>query len=309
MRFSCSLLFGALLSTGCAAQGTQPARPPITGIAFVRFATTQPEAADQFYGKTLGYTRQDIGGTWVYPVNHSQWIEVQPNTSEPAPASRLEAIGLTTRDLPAMQQYMRAHGVTEAEPMHDGELAVRDPAGLLVVFVQAAAGPAATHAGSLAKVIAAAPPSTSATSHRIIHAGFIVRDEAGEDAFWRGLLGFRPYWYGSMHPPHKDFVSLQVPDGADWIEYMLIAPGTPSQRDFGMSNHVSLGATHMTDVIGQLDRNGCAGKECSGIQLGVDGKVQLNVFDPDQTRVEYMEFTPARTPCCSPFTGPHPGAA
>jgi hypothetical protein len=30
------------------------------------------------------------------------------------------------------------------------------------------------------------------------------------------------------------------------------------------------------------------------------------VFDPDQTRVELMEFTPAQKPCCSVFQGSHP---
>ncbi len=36
--------------------------------------------------------------------------------------------------------------------------------------------------------------------------------------------------------------------------------------------------------------------------------MQLNVFDPDLTRVEYMEFTPSGTTCCSPFIGKHPTA-
>jgi hypothetical protein len=45
---------------------------------------------------------------------------------------------------------------------------------------------------------------------------------------------------------------------------------------------------------------------CTGIQAGKDGKIQLNLFDPDQTRVEYMEFKPVMKPCCSDFTGPHP---
>jgi hypothetical protein len=40
--------------------------------------------------------------------------------------------------------------------------------------------------------------------------------------------------------------------------------------------------------------------------MGKDGKWQLNVFDPDLTRVELMEFKPVEKPCCSGFTGPHP---
>ena len=41
---------------------------------------------------------------------------------------------------------------------------------------------------------------------------------------------------------------------------------------------------------------------------GRDGKTQLNLYDPDLTRVEYMEFTPAGKTCCSEFTAAHPTA-
>jgi len=40
--------------------------------------------------------------------------------------------------------------------------------------------------------------------------------------------------------------------------------------------------------------------------MGKDGKWQLNVYDPNGTRVELMEFTPKEKPCCSEFTAPHP---
>jgi len=64
----------------------------------------------------------------------------------------------------------------------------------------------------------------------------------------------------------------------------------------------------MSDAISALAKNGCTAPGCSKTQFGHDGKVQLNLFDPDQTRVEFMEFKPTRTPCCSDFTGIHPTA-
>jgi len=36
-------------------------------------------------------------------------------------------------------------------------------------------------------------------------------------------------------------------------------------------------------------------------QIGRDGKWQLNLYDPNQTRVELMEPRPVRKPCCSPM--------
>jgi hypothetical protein len=44
----------------------------------------------------------------------------------------------------------------------------------------------------------------------------------------------------------------------------------------------------------------------SKMQMGKDGKWQLNLYDADGTRVELMEFTPREKPCCAPFTAPHP---
>jgi hypothetical protein len=35
------------------------------------------------------------------------------------------------------------------------------------------------------------------------------------------------------------------------------------------------------------------------------GKWHLNLYDPDDTRVEFMEFTPVQRP--SDYTGPHAG--
>ena len=65
----------------------------------------------------------------------------------------------------------------------------------------------------------------------MIHVGFLVHSREAEDKFYRDLLGFRPYWFGGMHDDKIDWVSQQVPDGHDWLEYMLAAgPGRGFQR-------------------------------------------------------------------------------
>jgi catechol 2,3-dioxygenase-like lactoylglutathione lyase family enzyme len=146
-----------------------------------------------------------------------------------------------------------------------------------------------------------------APADRIIHLGFIVRDRAKESAFWRDILNFTPYWYGGQKSDDAtDYVSLQVPDGTDWLEYMLNRPADSDLHDHGMMNHFSLGVEHMDTVVKGLAANHCEGSNCTKTQMGRDGKVQLNLFDPDQTRVEFMEFKPSGPVCCSPFTGRHP---
>ena len=284
----------ALLSLSLPLCAQPPTRPAITGVAFARFYTTNPKAAQNFYGTTLGFAQKDDAGVWLYPVNHAQWIEVLDAT--PQSNARLGAVGFTTSDAAQLERYLEAHGVKPELPLEDGQFGVRDPEGNLVIFVQS---------GSQ-KLAAAAPASPTATSTRIIHVGFMVREREKEDPFWQGILGFRPYWHGGHAEGVTDWVSLQVPDGTDWLEYMLNAADEPTLRQFGSMDHVSLGVAHMPDVVAALARNHCDGPNCSTSKVGRDGKMQLNLFDPDQTRIEYMEFAPVQDPCCSAFTGKHP---
>jgi catechol 2,3-dioxygenase-like lactoylglutathione lyase family enzyme len=270
-------------------------RPAITGIAFARMYTADASASTAFYGKTLGYGHADDQGITRYSVNDLQWLEVEALPS-PAPVSRLAAVAFTTRSAAALERYLKSHSVAIEQPLSHGIFAVHDPEGNLIYFVQS---------GTKAPGLPVASPN--ATSHRIIHVGFLVRSASAEDRFYRDLLGFRPYWHGGMHDGGAtDWVSLQVPDGTDWLEYMLEAGPNPSARQLGVLNHFSLGIAHMGDAVETLARNHCEGPNCTKTQMGRDGKVQLNLFDPDFTRVEYMEFQPSGTPCCSPILGKPP---
>src|SRR5215469_2491351 len=168
-----TLLLACLLSSPVLAQ-QPPARPPITGIAFARFYSTDPAAAQKFYGSTLGFERKEADDMWIYPVNHSQWIEILTTPPPPQPNVRLAAVAFTTDNVMRLQQYVEAHGIKVDVPLKDGQFGVRDPEGNLVIFVQRNAE----------KLVARALASPSATSTRIIHVGFIVTDRAKEDAFW-----------------------------------------------------------------------------------------------------------------------------
>jgi catechol 2,3-dioxygenase-like lactoylglutathione lyase family enzyme len=271
-------------------------RPPITGIAFARFYTTNPKAAQKFYGETLGYERKQANGMLLYPINHSQWVELITNTAPPQANNRLAAVAFTTANAAQLQRYLESKGIKSEQPLKNGQFAVRDPEGNLVIFVERGAA-------GLPHIDTTSP---KATSKRIIHVGFMVTDASKENTFWRDILGFRPYWHGGPKEGADNWVSQQVPDGNDWLEYMLNNGPNPTLQHAGVMNHFSLGVVSMPDTIAALARNHCEGPNCTKSQLGKDGKVQLNLFDPDLTRVEYMEFTPKQDPCCSPFTAKHP---
>jgi catechol 2,3-dioxygenase-like lactoylglutathione lyase family enzyme len=140
---------------------------------------------------------------------------------------------------------------------------------------------------------------------QLIHTGAIVHDRAASDHFYKDILGFRPYWHGGMKDDKDDWVALQVPDGTDWVEYMLNISATADKHTLGVMNHIAIGVKDIHETEQDLLKNGV--KLTEEPKVGRDGKWQLNLYDPDDTRVEFMEFTPKEKPCCSEFTGPHPG--
>jgi len=150
-------------------------------------------------------------------------------------------------------------------------------------------------------------------SGHVIHIGMIVHDRALEDGFYRKLLGFRGYWAGGMHPDQPTWISQQVPDGRDWMEYMIVSgpektgiPADMSQATAGVLNHFALGVGNMEKTVTILTGGERLSEKNDGPKIGADGKWQFNMYDPDGTRAEFMEFHAVTKPCCSPFTAPDP---
>jgi len=232
-------------------------------------------------------------------LNSFQSIGLNPSSS-PVPENLIKDVGFWTDDATALRDYLTANKIDFWSPggRRVKYVSLTDPEGRRIYFIETD--------GVLKDPSNQSALSRGGYEHQIIHAGFVVRDPAAEDRFYRDLLGFRPYWHGGSKEGRTDWISSQVPDGTDWLEYMLNTPPNATARQLGVMNHVSLGVMHMSDAIQALARNGCIGPECSKSQMGLDGKVQLNLFDPDLTRIEYMEFEPSGTVCCSPFTGKQP---
>jgi len=155
-------------------------------------------------------------------------------------------------------------------------------------------------------------PANSLSNH-IIHVGFIVHNHALEDSFFRAVLGFRPYWLGGMKDDTPTWISQQVPDGTDWLEYMIVGtpdgrgiPPTMSRGDLGVLEHFSLGVPNAQAAYTLLWNEGRLAGQSNTPKIGRDAKWQLNLLDPDGTRAEIMELHAIGTPCCSPFTASDP---
>jgi catechol 2,3-dioxygenase-like lactoylglutathione lyase family enzyme len=284
----------------------QQSRPAITGISHMCVYASDMSASDNFYGHVLGGAKgpdpQDEKGTRYY-FSPTQFVEVLPLPADHG-ISRMGCVAYNTKDASGLLKYLRAHdveGPSEVTKGSDGSrwFAVKDPEGNQVQFVQPGQHP---------QMAAGAKPIGT----RVIHVGYLVHSREVEDRFYKGILGFRAYWYGAMKPDHVDWVSQQVPDGHDWLEYMLVGEGstkgsaTVDQRALGVLNHFSIGVQNMEKAVTTLYAEDRLSPRHDGPQMGKDGKWQANFYDPDGTRVELMEFQPVMKPCCSEFTADSP---
>ncbi len=298
MKTLAALFLLPLLSLSALAQDHPAERPRITGIDHVSFYTTAPDGVKKLYGDTLGLASADPveSGETVRYMAGVQWVGYSPAPDAKA-TDRMDHVAFTTDNIVGLRRYLIAKGIKasqiEGRPDHSLSFMTNDPEGHHVEFVEHGKGEVP-------------PVPATAVSHRMIHTGFLVYKQDAEDHFYREILGFRPYWHGGMKDDVTDWVSLQVPDGTDWLEYMLNQPEHPDLQRTGVMNHISFGVVDMPKAQALLESHGWKTHGGEHAQMGRDGKRQLNVFDPDLTRIELMEFKPAEKPCCSDFTASHP---
>jgi catechol 2,3-dioxygenase-like lactoylglutathione lyase family enzyme len=209
------------------------------------------------------------------------------------PANLIDQITFITDDIPALRRYLVSYQVSVSDPA-GYYFTVVDPDGHRIGFMQRREWPPDTQSSS---------PATHST-FRLIHAGIIVHDRAAEDHFYKDILGFHVYWHGGMKDDETNWVDMQVPDGTDWLEYMLNVPANADKHTLGVMNHIALGVPDIHAAEKQLHANDW--NKIEEPKIGRDGKWQLNLYDSDTTRVELMEFMPVQKPCCSEYTGPHP---
>jgi catechol 2,3-dioxygenase-like lactoylglutathione lyase family enzyme len=285
------------------AQSNAPARPAITGISHLVFFADDLAKSQKFYTDVVGWEQQPAGAAksgMRFYANHSQYVEL---VSPPKAGleDRLKLVAFATADAEGLRKYLGKHGVAvpakvTAESDGSRSFTVKDPEGNIVGFTQDGPHPLAEPASA----------ANSLSTH-IMHAGYVVRNRAALDHFYKDILGFHLYWQGGNPDTRIDWVMMQAPEGTDWIEYMLYLPAKPSLEALGSANHMAPGVVSVADLQKKLEARGWKFAEGKNPQvLGVDGKMQLDLHDPDGTRIEFMEFAPVKTPCCSPYTGAQP---
>ncbi len=276
-------------------------RAKITGIDHVDFYTTAPQANEEFYARNLG-----LASSIPLEPRQAQRFKVgdQFVGYSPAPdtqaTGRMDHIAFNTDNAAALRANLIAKGIKvtdgyEIMSTSSRTFQVKDPEGNTIEFVQ-----------RVNSTFVARVKNSKPISRHIIHVGFIVHDRAAADHFYRDILGFHLYWQGGMQADKTDWVAMQVPDGTDWVEYMLNVKPNADQHTMGVMNHISLGVRDIKEAQAKLESQGWKPHGGEKAQMGRDGKWQLNLYDPDFTRIELMEFKPVQKPCCSEFHGQHP---
>ena len=188
----CLLLFPGLL----AGQEAKIQRPAINGISHMTLYADDLAKSQQFYGSLLGWEQAPAGtaqsGVRFY-ANHLQYIELVSPPSKGL-ANRLVGIGFSTSDAEALRTFLAVNGVPVPQAVtveQDGSRSfeVQDPEGNKIEFNQSGMHPPKEDRSASRRV-----------STHIIHAGFVVRNRAAMDHFYKDVLGFHLYWQGGQNP-------------------------------------------------------------------------------------------------------------
>jgi lactoylglutathione lyase len=291
------ILISILLSV-CAFKATaqnQPSelkRPLITGIAHIAFQVSDLAKARAFYGELLGYDEafqirnQDNSLALTYfKVNERQYIEIFPGLP-PDRDDRLMHIAFETTDLEALRVYLLSKGVKAPEKVNQGRdgnvnFTVADPDGHRMEFVE-------YRDGSLHRKAKGRYVSSRRISDRILHVGVTVSDQAAADKFYKDILGFSEIWRGGRDEASLNWINMKVPDGTDYLEYMLVT-SKPTRQQLGTLHHVALLVPDIQKALETARERSADPASVRSPQVGRNRRWQLNLFDPDGSRAELME--------------------
>lgn len=292
MKFRVLLLAFSLLTPLLAQDG--PRRPRITGISHAAFYVSDMARARAFYEGFLGFQspfsipRKDPKEKLVWiKINDRQSIELFPGSEVSPAADRLYHIAIETDDAEAMRIYLQSKGVAVPPKTGIGRIGnknyfVKDPNGNTVEIVEyLPQGWTLREKGNFI-------PDTR-ISTRMSHVGIMVGQLDASMTFYGEILGFTEIWRGGGGA-YLSWVNLRVPEGTDYIEFMLYNKA-PTRDVLLTKHHICLEVADVAKAGAILQSRvlpeGC--KPPDAMKTGVNGKRQINYFDPDGTRVEIME--------------------
>ena len=272
-------------------------RPKLLGVAHMAIYVKDLAKTRQFYEDFLGFgepftlPNKDQTGVRIafIKVNDRQYFEIfnEPDRGE----GQLNHISFYTDSADGMYRYLKSRGIevlSDKGSVGKGQTGnknfnVKDPDGHIVEIVEYQPDSwTAREAGKF-------QPDTRISDH-IMHVGVLVGDLDRSNRFYGDILGFREFWRGSSSPRMLSWVNMRPAESQDYLEFMLYGalPG-PSER--GGKNHASLTVPNADKALAEIrQRAARIGYQREiVIQTGVNRKRQINLYDPDGTRIELME--------------------
>jgi lactoylglutathione lyase len=317
-----TILAGTLTGFTASAQNTK--RPRLLGVSEIIVRSHDLNASRHFYGDLLGFTEtfsilknqtavvksglpQDQVSSVFFKVNNRQYIVVTPEANKDE--SRFIGYAVETEDAEAMRLYLKSLGYSvpakvSRTPTHDLAFEILDPEGDKIEVMQYT--PESLSVQNCGKDL-----SDGRLSHRVLHAGFsITKPETTKfylegfsvREFWRADPSMRaPRAAAPKTPPASPLLAslsnLKLPESDDYIEWSLsrARPGAPAARQ-GTGGHIALVTPdNMAKTVAALEAKP-AFKDYTRqheAHVGINHKWQGNFFDPDGTRVEFMELDTA----------------
>ena len=290
-RMSCLVLLAVLFCSFAVAQ--KPTRPRVLGVAHMALYVSDLQAARAFYKDFLGFAepyvlKRDDGSVRIafIKINDDQYIELFAEA--PKQDGRLNHIAFYTDSAPAMREYLASRGVKVPDTVGKGRIGnsnfnIVDPDGHTVEIVQYQAD------GWTKQQQGKFMPNTRISTH-IAHIGVLVGPLERALKFYGDILGFQEFWRGGPSSDVLSWVNLRVPEGKDYLEFMLYST-PPDAAQLGVKNHICLITPDIKKAVAILESRPARrsyGRPIE-IKVGRNGKRQANLFDPDGTRIELME--------------------
>jgi len=291
MRFF-SCLFAVVLFLASAS--AESSRPPIRGVAHIAFYVSDLNKTRAFWTDFLGYQEcfnlkrkgSDEVRIAFIKINDQQYIELFAD--EPRAGQMLNHISFYTDSADLMREYLASRQVKVPDKVAKGQTGnknynITDPDGNVVEIVEYQ--PDSWTAREKGKFL----PDTRISDH-IAHLGVLIGAVQPAMDFYHGVLGFNEFWRGTGGKT-LSWINMRVPDGQDYLEFMLYDT-MPEPAKRGGRNHLSLTVPDAQKAIDTLKARPAFqnyGKELV-VQVGKNRKRQVNIFDPDGSRVELMEL-------------------
>jgi len=204
--------------------GQQVKRPRIVGVPHADFRVHDIAASRHFYKDFLGYAEPfDITGPdgklimAFIKINDRQYIELSPEANPDEP--RFVHLALETDDAEGLRLYAKSQGFKGSDkPAARGRIrnmgtGLEDPDGNKIDVTQYE--PDGSSIQDLGKDLPEAR-----ISKRMLHVGFsVTKPETAH--YYIDVLGFREFWRGTADGKSASYSNLMVPEGSDYVEFIL----------------------------------------------------------------------------------------